>query len=47
MTDGPNITTIAALIGDHARAQALTVLMAGKALTATELADAADVDARS
>ena len=43
MTDGPNITTIAALIGDHARAQALTVLMAGKALTATELADAAGV----
>jgi DNA-binding transcriptional ArsR family regulator len=43
MSDGPNITTIAALIGDHARAQALTVLMAGKALTATELADAAGV----
>lgn len=43
MTDGPNITTIAALIGDHARAQALTVLMDGKALTATELADAAGV----
>ncbi|NNG23125.1 ArsR/SmtB family transcription factor [Telluria aromaticivorans] len=43
MTDGPNITTIAALIGDHARAQVLTVLMAGKALTATELADAASV----
>jgi DNA-binding transcriptional ArsR family regulator len=43
MNDGPNITTIAALIGDHARAQALTVLMAGKALTATELADAAGV----
>ena len=43
MTDGPNITTIAALIGDHARAQALTVLMAGKALSATELADAAGV----
>jgi DNA-binding transcriptional ArsR family regulator len=43
MRDGPNITTTAALIGDHARAQALTVLMAGKALTATELADAAGV----
>jgi DNA-binding transcriptional ArsR family regulator len=43
MRDGPNIITIAALIGDHARAQALTVLMAGKALTATELADAAGV----
>jgi DNA-binding transcriptional ArsR family regulator len=43
MTDGPTITTIAALIGDHARAQALTLLMGGKALTATELADAAGV----
>lgn len=40
---GPNITNIAALIGDHARARALTVLMAGRALTATELADAAGV----
>jgi len=43
MRDGPNITTIAALIGDQARAQVLTVLMAGRALTATELADAAGV----
>lgn len=43
MNQGPNITSIAALIGDHARAQALTVLMGGKALTATELADAASV----
>lgn len=43
MRDGPNITTIAALVGDHARARALTVLMTGKALTATELADAAGV----
>jgi len=43
MRDGPNITTIAALIGEQARAQALTVLMAGRALTATELADAAGV----
>lgn len=43
MKDGPNITTIAALIGDHARAEVLTVLMSGMALTATELADAAGV----
>jgi DNA-binding transcriptional ArsR family regulator len=43
MRDVPNITTIAALIGDHARAQVLNLLMAGKALTATELADAAGV----
>lgn len=43
MTHGPNISNIAALIGDHARAQALTLLMAGRALTATELADGAGV----
>lgn len=38
MFDGPNITGIAALIGDHARATMLTALMSGEALTATELA---------
>lgn len=43
MRDGPNIVRIAALIGDHARAEALTALMGGQALTATELADAAGV----
>lgn len=43
MKDGPNIVRIAALIGDHARAETLTVLMSGQALTATELADAAGV----
>lgn len=43
MKDGPNITNIAALIGEHTRAQVLTVLMSGMALTATELADAAGV----
>lgn len=43
MKDGPNIVRIAALIGDHARAEALTALMGGQALTATELADAASV----
>ncbi|TFW09695.1 transcriptional regulator [Oxalobacteraceae bacterium OM1] len=43
MKDGPNIVGIAALIGDHARAEALTALMSGRALTATELADAANV----
>ncbi|HEY0848243.1 MAG TPA: winged helix-turn-helix domain-containing protein [Noviherbaspirillum sp.] len=43
MKDGPNIVRIAALIGDHARAEALTALMSGQALTATELADAAGV----
>lgn len=43
MKDGPNITAIAALIGDHARAEVLTALMSGMALTATELAAAAGV----
>jgi DNA-binding transcriptional ArsR family regulator len=43
MRDGPNITNIAAMIGDHARAEVLSNLMSGMALTATELADAAGV----
>ncbi len=43
MRQGPNITAIAALVGDNARGHALTLLMGGKALTATELADAAGV----
>jgi DNA-binding transcriptional ArsR family regulator len=43
MKDGPNIVGIAAMIGDHARADILTALMAGPALTATELAGAAGV----
>jgi DNA-binding transcriptional ArsR family regulator len=43
MKDGPNIVGIAALIGDHARADILTALMAGGALTATELSNVAGV----
>ena len=43
MKDGPNIVGIAAMIGDHARAEILTALMAGPALTATELATSAGV----
>jgi DNA-binding transcriptional ArsR family regulator len=43
MKDGPNIVGIAALIGDHARAEILTALTAGQALTATELAQVAGV----
>jgi DNA-binding transcriptional ArsR family regulator len=43
MKDGPSIVGIAALIGDHARAEILTALMAGRALTATELAAVAGV----
>lgn len=43
MKDGPNIATVAALIGDPARANMLTALMDGRALTVTELAEAAGV----
>jgi DNA-binding transcriptional ArsR family regulator len=43
MKDGPNIVGIAALIGDHARAEILTALTSGEALTATELAAVAGV----
>ena len=43
MKDGPNITGIAALIGDRARSEMLTALLGGQALTATELAGVADV----
>jgi DNA-binding transcriptional ArsR family regulator len=43
MKDGPNVVGIAALIGDHARAEVLTALMADRALTATELAEVAGV----
>jgi DNA-binding transcriptional ArsR family regulator len=43
MRDGPHIARIAALIGDPARAEILTALMGGQALTATELAGVAAV----
>jgi DNA-binding transcriptional ArsR family regulator len=43
MRDGPHIARIAALIGDPGRAEILTVLMADRALTATELAHHAGV----
>jgi DNA-binding transcriptional ArsR family regulator len=43
MKEGPDIAFIAALIGDPARANILTALMSGKALTATELAAEAGV----
>jgi len=43
MKDGPNIARIAALIGDRARADALTALLTDHALTATELAAIAGV----
>lgn len=43
MKEGPDIAHIAALIGDPARANMLTALMSGKALTVTELAAEAGV----
>src|SRR6202166_5426577 len=43
MKEGPNIARIAALLGDRARADALTALMLDRALTATELAAIAGV----
>jgi len=43
MKDGPNIARIGALLGDPARADALTALMADRSLTATELAAIAGV----
>ena len=43
MREGPDISRLAALIGDPARANMLTTLMDGRALTASELADVAGV----
>ena len=43
MTDGPTISRVAALIGDPARANILVAMMDGRALTVTELAQAAGV----
>jgi DNA-binding transcriptional ArsR family regulator len=43
MTDGSSMAAAATLIGDHTRAKMLTALMGGRALTATELADAAGI----
>lgn len=43
MNTTPNLASIATLIGDRARADMLSALMSGKALTATELAAVANV----
>lgn len=43
MKDGPSIAALAALVGDPARANMLTALMDGRALTVSELAGAAGV----
>ena len=45
MKEGPDITRIGAMIGDPARANILTALLAGRALTAGELAREAGVGA--
>ena len=47
MKEGPSIAPIAALAGDPARANMLAALLAGKALTATELANEAGVTAQT
>ena len=43
MKNGPHIAGIASLLGDAARSEMLTALLAGQALTATELAGIAGV----
>src|SRR5437588_4459823 len=43
MKAGPDIAMVAALVGDPARANMLTALMTGRALTATELAHQAGI----
>jgi DNA-binding transcriptional ArsR family regulator len=43
MSDDPNIVGVATLIGDRARAEVLTALLGGRALTASELAASAGV----
>jgi DNA-binding transcriptional ArsR family regulator len=47
MKDGPSIAPIAALAGDPARANMLSALLAGQALTASELANEAGVTAQT
>jgi DNA-binding transcriptional ArsR family regulator len=47
MKVGPDIATIGALVGDPARANMLTALLAGQALTAGELAREAGVTAQT
>ena len=47
MKDGPDISRVAALIGDPGRANMLAALMSGKALTAGELAAEAGVSAQT
>ena len=43
MKAGPDIARVAALVGDPARANMLTALLSGRALTASELAQEAGI----
>ena len=47
MKDGPDFTIVASLLGDPARANIVSALMAGQALTAGELAREAGVSAQT
>lgn len=47
MKEGPSIAPVAALIGDPARANMLSALLGGKALTASELAQEAGITAQT
>jgi len=47
MKEGPSLAPIAALAGDPARANMLAALLAGKALTASELAGEAGISAQT
>jgi DNA-binding transcriptional ArsR family regulator len=47
MKEGPSIAPVAALAGDPARANMLSALLSGKALTASELASEAGVTAQT
>jgi len=47
MKEGPSIAVVASLVGDPARANMLTALMSGRALTATELSQEAGVTAQT
>jgi DNA-binding transcriptional ArsR family regulator len=43
MKAGPDIAMVASLVGDPARANMLTALLSGRALTASELAQEAGI----
>jgi DNA-binding transcriptional ArsR family regulator len=47
MKDGPSLAPIASLVGDPARANMLSALIGGKALTASELAQEAGITAQT